>query len=246
MAKRELASQYVGSFIGFLWTIINPLITIIVFWVIFSVGFKVQPVNDVPFIIWLTAGMSAWYCFSTIVAESTNCVVGAAQLIKKTLFPASILPIVKLVSGLAIHVIFLSILVLLLLYEKMPVSLYYLQFVYYLVCMLILALGLGWFLAAMNVFVKDTGHIVTVVLQLGFWTTPIFWNIEIMPESWQFYFKLNPMFYIVQGYRESFIYFEPFWNHPYQTLYFWVVTTAVLFTGVLVFKKLRPHFADVL
>lgn len=246
MAKRELANQYVGSFLGFLWTVINPLVTIFVFWVIFSVGFKVQPVDDVPFVVWLTAGMTAWYCFASIVAESTNSVVGSAQLIKKTLFPASILPIVKLVSGLVIHIVFLSILMLLLFYEKMPVSLYYLQFFYYLICMLALALGLGWFLAAINVFVKDTGHVVGVILQLGFWATPIFWNITIMPESWQFYFKLNPMFYIVQGYRESFIYFEPFWNHPYQALYFWTFTLLVLFTGIYVFKKLRPHFVDAL
>lgn len=246
MARRELANKYVGSYIGFFWTIINPIVTIFILWAIFSVGFKVKPVGDAPFVIWLTAGMAAWYCFATILTDSTNCIVDYTQLIKKTQFPASILPIVKVVSALMIHGIFLSILIFLLIFERMPVSLYFIQFLYYLFCMLVLALGFGWLLAAINVFLRDTSLIVGVVLQLGFWATPIFWDLSIMPESWQFYFKLNPMFYIVQGYRESFIYFEPFWNHPYQTIYFWAVTGFVLSLGIYVFKKSRPHFADAL
>ncbi len=246
LAKREVINRYVGSLLGFIWTIINPLITILVFWVIFSVGFKVTPVKNVPFVVWLTAGMAAWFVFADIISGATNSIIENGQLIKKTVFPAAILPIVKIISCLVIHGVFVVILLGLIVTLKIPVSLYYLQFFYYLFCLLMLSLGLSWGLAALNVFIRDTSQIVEVVLQLGFWATPIFWNLEIMPTRLQKFFKLNPMFYIVQGYRDSFINGKPFWSYPYLTIYFWVVTLILLVAGALLFKKLRPQFAEAL
>jgi ABC-type polysaccharide/polyol phosphate export permease len=246
MAKREVAIRYVGSFLGFLWTFINPLVMIFVFWIVFSLGFKVQPSDGVPFVIWLTAGMAIWFVFSDIVNGSTTTVVNNASLIKKTVFPSQILPIVKIVACLITHMVFLSVLIVLILIKRMPFSFYYVQFIYYFLCMAVLALGIGWAVAALNVFIRDVAQVVGVILQVGFWATPIFWDISIMPPRLQTVLKLNPMFYIVQGYRESFIYFFPFWRHPYQTSYFWAMAAVTFVCGALIFKKLKPQFADVL
>ncbi len=246
MAKREVATKYVGSLLGFIWTFINPIVMIFVFWVVFSVGFKVQPTNDVPFVVWLAAGMASWFVFADIVNGSAGVIVSNAHLIKKTLFHSQILPIIKIVSCLITHLVFLLVLLGLIVFQKMPFSFYYLQFFYYLLCMSVLALGFGWIVSSLNVFIRDIGQIVGVVLQIGFWATPIFWDINIMPQKIQTILKLNPMFYIVQGYRESFIYFNPFWSHPYQTLYFWVFAGIIFVVGALTFKKLKPQFADVL
>ena len=246
MARREIAAQYVGSLLGFIWTFINPMVMIFVFWVVFSVGFRVQPTNNVQFVVWLAAGMAAWFVFADIVNGSAGVILSNAHLIKKTLFHSQILPIIKIVSCLITHSVFLFVLIGLIVFQKMPFSFYYFQFLYYLLCMSVLALGLGWAVSALNVFIRDIGQIVGVVLQVGFWATPIFWDIHMMPPKIQIIFKLNPMFYIVQGYRESFIYFSPFWKHPYQTLYFWVVAGVVFVIGALIFKKLKPQFADVL
>ena len=246
MAKREVATQYIGSLLGFIWTFIKPMVMITVFWVVFSVGFRVQPKNDVPFIVWLTAGMAGWFVFSDILNGSANTMILNANLIKKTLFPSQILPLITIVSCLITHTIFLVMLFALIALQKMPFSLYYLQFFYYLFSMTIFVLGLGWAVSALNVFIRDVSQIVGVILQVGFWATPILWDIDIMPPKIQFVLKLNPMFYIVQGYRESFIYFIPFWKHPYQTLYFWAVSIIVFVVGALIFKSLKPQFADVL
>jgi len=246
LARREVRAQYVGSLLGFLWTFINPMIMIFVFWVIFSVGFRVQPVKGAPFVIWLTAGMAAWFVFADIVNGSVGFIISNAHLIKKTLFQSQILPVVKTVSCLITHAIFLVLLVGLIVLLRMPFSLYFLQFLYYLLCMCVLALGLSWAVSSLNIFIRDIGQIVGVLLQMGFWATPIFWDLEIMPPKIQIIFKLNPMFYIVQGYRESFIYFSPFWRHPYQTVYFWVVAVSIFALGAMIFKRLKPHFADVL
>ncbi|MBF0227915.1 MAG: ABC transporter permease [Desulfobacterales bacterium] len=120
------------------------------------------------------------------------------------------------------------------------------QFFYYLFCLVVLGLGIGWAVSALNVFIKDISQIVAVLIQIGFWATPIFWDIKIMPSNIQTLIKLNPMFYIVQGYRDSFIYFIPFWKHDILSLYFWAVAIFTLIGGALIFKKLKPQFPDVL
>ncbi len=126
------------------------------------------------------------------------------------------------------------------------ISFFYFQALYYLFCLWVFALGIAWSVASLNVFIRDIGQLVAVIIQVGFWATPIFWDINMMPDRVQFFLKFNPVFYIVQGYRDSFIYSVPFWHHPYQTIYFWVVTLSVLATGIWVFSKLKPQFADVL
>ncbi len=246
MAKREVATQYVGSFLGFIWTFIHPMVMIFVYWFVFSVGFRIQPTNGVPFVVWMATGMSIWFVFSDIVNGSSGVVIGSSNLIKKTIFPSQILPIIKMVSYLITHSVFLCVLIGLLLFQRMPFSLYYLQFLYYLLCMCVLALGIGWIVAALNAFIRDTGQVVSVILQVGFWATPIFWDLNMMPAGIHKFIKLNPMFYIVQGYRESFIYFKFFWHHPYQTLYFWCFAGTTFVIGALIFQKLKPQFADVL
>ena len=112
--------------------------------------------------------------------------------------------------------------------------------------MVVLALGISWITAALNVFIRDVGQVVAVALQMGFWATPIFRDIQMMPSKIQAVFKYNPMYYIVQGYRESFIYFAPFWHHPIQILYFWFVAISFFISGALISKKLKPQFPDVL
>lgn len=246
MAAREVRSRHVGSLLGFVWTFIQPLVMITVFWFVFSVGFRSRPMGDVPFVVWLTAGMAPWFAFSDIVLGSTGVILGNANLIKKTLFHSQILPVVKIVSTTVTHGVFLLLLLGLIFFQGMPFSFWFFQLLYYFFAMCVLALGISWMVSSINVFVRDVGRIMQVVIQVGFWATPIFWNISMMPEHIQFYLKLNPMYYIVQGYRESFISFVPFWHHPLLTAYFWGLALTVFALGALVFQKLKPQFADVL
>jgi len=246
MASREVRAQYVGSSLGILWTLIHPIVMITVFWFVFSVGFKARPMNDVPFVVWLTAGLAPWYIFSEIISGSTNIIVAHAHLVKKTIFSPQILPIVKILSSLVTHAVFVAVLLVLLLFQHMHFSWYYFQALYYLFCLLVLSLGISWALAALNVFIRDVAQLVTVVLQVGFWVTPIFWDISMMNPTIQWYLKLNPVYYIIQGYRDSFITFQPFWSHAFYTMYFWVITTVLLVVGALIFRKLKPQFPDVL
>lgn len=246
MAKRQIVSQYVGSVLGFCWTIINPMVLIAVFWFVFSVGFKAQPVKDVPFVVWLTAGMAIWSFFTDVLGKASDAVRNNTALVKKTIFPSQILPFVSIISCLVNHMVFLFLLLILLIFNGMTFSLFFFQSLYYVFCLIVLTLGLSWMVSALNVFIKDVAQIVSVILQIGFWATPIFWNIDMMPESYHFFIKLNPMYYLVQGYRDSFIQFVPFWTHPYLTIYFWLFAIFSFIAGALIFRRLKPQFADVL
>jgi len=246
MAVREVKAQYVGSSLGLVWTVIHPVVMITVFWFVFSIGFKARPMNDVPFVVWLTAGLAPWYFFSEIVSGSTGIVVAHAHLVKKTIFYPHLLPLVKILSSMVTHFVFVLVLLCLILFQRQPFYFTFFQSLYYAGCLIVLALGISWATAALNVFIRDVAQIVSVALQVGFWITPIFWDIHMMPARVQWYLKLNPVYYIVQGYRESFIAGIPFWQHLTYGLYFWSVAGSVLLGGAFIFKRLKPQFSDVL
>ena len=112
--------------------------------------------------------------------------------------------------------------------------------------MMILLLGLIYATSAIVVFFKDLGQIINIILQIGVWMTPIMWSYTMIPEKYQWIEKLNPFFYIVEGYRSIFIEKHWFWENIFQTLYFWCFSSLLFFIGIIIFRKLKPHFADVL
>lgn len=246
LSKKDFQSKYLGSHLGILWAFVQPTIMIFIFWFVFQIGFKSMPVENFPFILWLMAGIVPWFFFSESFSNATNSVLENSYLVKKIVFRVSILPIVKICSALFIHSFFLIILfIVFFVYGYLP-NLYNLQVFYYVFALIILVLGLSWLTSSLIIFLRDIGQIVVIILQFGFWITPIFWSLNIVPEDYHILFKLNPLFYIVEGFRSSFIYYKWFWETPYLTIYFWGVTLTIFIIGGIVFKRLKPHFADVL
>lgn len=246
LSKMDLKNRYTGSYLGVIWGIIQPLITILIFWFVFQVGFKSMPVDDFPFILWLMCAMIPWFFFSDSLNGGTVSIVESSYLVKKMNFKIGILPIVKIVSSLYIHVFFIVFLFFMFFIYDYKFSVYNIQFIYYLIATIVLLIGLSYLCATLIIFLKDIGPLVSMLLQFAFWITPIFWSLNILPEKYLIYFKLNPIFYITEGYRNAFIYQEWFWEHPLQTMYFWSFALVMLIIGVYVFKKLKIHFADVL
>lgn len=246
LAKNDLKSRYAGSFFGIVWALIQPLVTILVFWYVFQVGFRSAPVNDVVFILWFAAAYIPWVYFNDGLTSSTNCLYEYNYLIKKIKFPVSLLPLVKICSSFMIHSFFICFIFFMFLVYGYPFNVMWLQALYYTFALTCLLAGLSWIMSSLSVFFKDFSQIVSVVLQVGFWLTPIFWSPEGMSDVVLFTMKLNPLYYITQGYRDTFIYSIGFWEHPLLTGYFWIITIVVFITGAALYQKLRPHFADIL
>lgn len=119
------------------------------------------------------------------------------------------------------------------------------QVFYYLLAMSMLLVAAGWLTSSIYLFFPDIKNIISIITRIMFFVSPIFWNMDGLPQSSQFILKFNPVYYIVSGYRDSLLYNTGFWLHPRLTLYYWAFCIAILLIGVIVFKKLRPHFADV-
>ncbi len=246
LTKRDFRQRYLGSYLGILWAFIQPLITTLILWFVFQVGFKSMPVDNFPFILWLVCGMFPWFFISDSILSATTSIIESSFLVKKIVFRVELLPIVKIMSALVVHIFFVALIFLMFAYYGYSVSLYNLQIIYYFFAMICLSLGVSWLTSSLTVFLRDVGQFVSMVLQFGFWATPIFWSLKIVPEDFHLLLKLNPAYYIAEGYRQSFIYHEFFWDHYALTAYFWLFTLTAMFIGALCFKKLRPHFADVL
>jgi lipopolysaccharide transport system permease protein/teichoic acid transport system permease protein len=246
LAKNDFRNRYLGSFLGVLWAFLLPLVNLSIMWFAFQQGLKVTPTDGVPFILWLVTGMFPWAFFSEAVLNSSNSIVEKSFLVKKIQFQVEFLPIIKIIASF-FPFLFLSavMFILFMLYGYWP-DIYWLQVPYYAFCLCAFILALSWLTSSVVVFYRDLGHIISVALQLGFWITPIFWTPERLPEKFRFVFFLNPIGYIVTGYRNSLISKVWFWQEPAQTVYFWVLIIGIGVFGLLVFKKLRPHFADVL
>lgn len=246
LAVQDIRNRYLGSFLGLLWAFVHPLMTMLIFWFVFEVGFKSMPVQNVPFILWLMTGMIPWFFFADALSGATNSILESAYLVKKVVFRVSILPLIKIVSALAIHLFFVGFLLLCFLGYGFGPTWYWLQLPYYLLAMLVWLAGLAWISAAAVLFLRDLGQIVTLLLQIGFWCTPIFWALEMVPAVYHPWLKLNPCFYLIEGYRNALVYQRWFWDDPIGMVYFWTIALLTFVSGVLFFRKLRPHFADVL
>ena len=246
MTKRDFRQRYLESYLGILWAFIQPTITVIIFWFVFQVGFKAMPVDNFPFILWLVCGMFPWFFFSESIQSAANSIIENSFLVKKIVFRVELLPIVKIASALVVHIFFVAVLFAMFAFYGYSISIYNFQIIYYFFAMMCLALGISWLTSALTVFLRDVGQFVTMMMQFGFWLTPIFWSFKIVPEEYAPILKLNPAYYFVEGYRQSFIYHEWFWEHLDATVQYWILTLIIMFIGAVCFKKLRPHFADVL
>ena len=246
LAKNEFKQRYLGNFLGIAWAFIQPTATILIFWFVFQVGFKSQPVDNFPFILWLISGMIPWFFFAETFSLATNSVTSNSFLVKKVVFRVSLLPIISILTTIIVHLFFIFFMFGMFIYYGYSPSIYWIQIFYYLFAMIILLLGLSWITSSVIVFFRDMGQIVAMLIQFGFWLTPIFWSLKTIPQKYHWIIELNPLVYIINGYRNSLIYHKWFWEDLSMSLYYWGFTIVIFIIGSLTFKRLRPHFADVL
>jgi len=242
----DIKQQYLGSYLGIIWAFIQPVVSILVMWFVFQVGFKSAGVEGVPFILWLSAGMIPWFFISDAISRGTNVIVDYSYLVKKVVFRVSLLPLIKVFSALIIHLFFIVFLMMMFFIYGYKPSIYWIQIPFYTLCAVSLSIGIIYITASINVFFKDMGQIVAMILQILFWATPVFWTTQRIPKSYMWIIKINPFYYIIEGYRNSFITHKWFWETYRITPYFLIISISLFVIGVFIFKKLRPHFADVL
>lgn len=246
LSQNDFKKKYAGASFGIVWAFIQPLVTIFVFWFVFQIGFRNPPVSNVPFSLWLTSGFIPWFFFQDAWTSATYALEEYNYLVKKIAFKMEYLPLIKILSSFFVHVAFIIFLIMFALLYGYEPTLYLLQLPYYVFCMLMLVVSLGFLTSAVNAFFKDMGQLIGILLQFGMWLTPIMWDYHSLPFELKILFKLNPMFYIVEGYRDCFIYHRTILEHIDTTIIFWTILIILTKISLNLFKNLKPHFADVL
>ena len=253
LAKNDFKKRYAGSYLGFIWAMVQPVVTVVMYWFVFDnfFGQKAQMLStgiSMPYVLYLTAGLVPWFYFTEALTNGTTALLEYNYLVKKVVFKISILTIIKIIAATFIHLFFaLVLLVVAILYGCYP-TIYTIQILYYSFCLFVLVLGLSYTTCAVVVFFRDLTQIINIVLQVGMWATPILWNITMISDNPTLttIIKLNPLVYVVNGYRSAICEKEWFFADFYSTMYFWIFTVVIFGIGALIFKRLKTHFADVL
>lgn len=253
LVKNDFKVKYAGSYLGVIWAFVQPVITILLYWIVFEYGLRVVTTDTkIPFAIWLITGMIPWFFIADAVSNGSNGFYEYNYLVKKVVFQISIIPFIKVLSSLLVHFVFMVFLMFIyMLYNSIGTdisfpTIYLLQLPYYTVCAIVLSLGIVYITSSISVFFKDLTQLITIMLQIGMWATPILWNISMVPDEYKWIVYGNPANYIVEGYRSSLAGGVWFWEIPYQGLWFWFFSLVIFTAGMVVFKRLKPHFSDVL
>lgn len=251
LSKNDFKKRYAGSYLGKVWAFIQPVVTVLMYWIVFDRIFqtKAQLVAsgvDVPYVLYLTVGLVPWFYFSEGLSQGTSALLEYNYLVKKVVFNINILPVIKMVAATITHAFFAGImLVLACMYGYYP-SFYMLQIFYYSFCAFVFTLALNYATSAVVIFFKDLQQIIAIVLQLGMWATPILWNLGMLEPKLQAILSINPLVYIVCGYRNAIYGKQWFWECPWETMYFWSFTVIMFMIGTAIFNRLKVHFADVM
>lgn len=254
LAKNDFKNRYAGSYLGRVWAFAHPVVTVLLYWFVFGhvmgQGKKelLSAGAEAPYVLWLTAGLVPWFYFAEALNNGTTSLLEYSYLVKKVVFKISIIPVVKLVAASFVHLCFVAFMLIVYFAYGYAPWIGLPQLLYYTFCMFAFVLALSYTTCSVVIFFRDLTQIINILLQVGMWATPILWNISLLGGSpaLQGIMRLNPVFYVVDGYRGTMFSREWFWQDWRQALYFWGVTVALFVAGALIFRRLKVHFADVL
>lgn len=237
--KKEIGGKYKHSFLGVLWSFINPLLQIAVYAIIFPLIIK----NDIPnYTVFMVCGLIPWNFFSSVINRASFCIIENGNIVKKVYFPREILPLSLVTSETINFLISTLIIIVFTLAYGMGITPYILLYPLVLLVQYVLLLGISLIVSSVTVYFRDLQHFIGVLLQLFFYATPIVYSLETIPENFRWILELNPMTYIIEGYRAIF-YNQQMPNIAMLGIIL-VVGIVLTIVGYLIFNKLQKKFAE--
>jgi len=247
LVRRDFQQRYVGSAAGWVWGAIHPLTLLASYYFVFQVclGVKMQP-GEVTnnYLMYMFCGFLPWLLFQDTVVRSASSLIEHSNLITKTVFPAEVVPVSIFLSSLIHHLIALVLVIACAEYFLKAVTLKILMLPIYMFFIGLLAVGVGWFVSSLHVYLRDTAQVLTVVMTLWFWVTPIMITERQIPGPFHRLVMFNPMSWVVRGYRYRLL--SPLWPSWHELAVLAAYSVAVFVLGGLFFRHLKRGFADVL
>lgn len=237
--KKDIRGKYKGSFLGVLWSFINPLLSVVVYAIVFH---YIMRFNIDHYLIYLIAGIIPWTFFTTALNSGMNSILFNANIIKKVYFPRAILPISSVTSALVNFLISCIIILLFAIFSGVGVSINLIFLPIVVIIQYILCLGIVFILSAVEIYVKDIEHIINFFISMLFYVTPILYTPDYVPNNMQFLLKLNPMSYLIEAYHDIFYYKQ---TPEFSSLGIVFLISIFIFTlGYNIFKRLQKGFAE--
>lgn len=240
--KKDIRGKYKGSFLGILWSFLNPLLQVIVYAIVFPYLMRGATIEN--YVVYLVTGIIPWSFFSTVVGVGTTVIKSNQGIIKKVYFPREILIISQVISGLVNFFISCVIILLFCLGFGVGVSIHILFIPVIAIIQAILSLGILFITSSINVYIQDLEYIVSFLLNMAFYGTPIIYEISQFASAGTLlrFIELNPMTPIINAYRDVFLYHQ--WPNPSGLIYVAILGLIILVVGYLIFRKLEKGFAE--
>ncbi len=247
LVRRDFTQRFVGSAAGWVWGVIHPLVLLVSWTFVFQYCLRVrlgpeEITRNYP--LFLFAGFLPWMLFQDTVQRSAACLLDHQNLITKTVFPAEVVPVSVFLSSLINHLIALALVLgaVGIWLKHFSATVFFLPV--YMLFLGLLAIGIGWIAASLNVYVRDTAQVLSVVLTFWFWFTPIFITESQFPERFRFLLRANPLAYVVRAYRERLL--SDRWPNASELGALAAFSVGAFVVGGLFFRHLKKGFADVL
>ncbi len=237
--KKEIRGKYKGSWLGMLWTLLNPLLMLVVYAIVFPYILRVNVEN---YTIFMIVALIPWNFFTNAITFGTGSIVANGPILKKVYFPREIIPISATTSQLVNFLITLVIVFVFILFSGVGFSVHLLLLPFLILVQFILTLAINFVLSAITVYVNDVAHFVSVFLTLGFYGTPIVYQASMLPTKLQWVLKLNPMAQLIEAYRSILYYHQ--WPEWTGLLIWSVASIGLLILGYVIFKKLERSFVE--
>lgn len=242
--KYERLAKNRESKLGALWDILSPIIQIGTYWFVFGLGIRGgKPVGDTPYIMWMLGGLIPWFFLSACIRKGTNSILSKVSVLEKMNFPTSILITTSVLNEMISHLIMIGITYVIFFIQGYKTNISNINLVYYLFCATAFSISFGLVFSVLTMLARDIKNIVTSSMRMLFYITPVLWTTDKLPVFIQGIMKLNPLSYIIEGYRTSlFPTLEPM--NTLAGLYFWAITICMFMFGCKLIYKYRYKFLD--
>ncbi len=241
LSWRDIKVRYKQTFLGVMWSVIRPLLTAIIFTLVFKKIANLNYTNDAPYVLMVMVGMLPWQFFSSAISESSSSLIGNSNLITKIYFPRIIIPASSIITCLVDFLISCVVLAFMFLGYQFVPSWHIVFLPIAILFVFMLAFGCGLWLTSSNVKYRDFRYVIPFLLQLGLYISPVGFNSSIIAEKWEMLFALNPLVGIIELFRWCII-GEPI--HLFSLSMAFIFTGFMFFVGLKSFRKMEKHFAD--
>ncbi|MFQ7410794.1 MAG: ABC transporter permease [Coprobacillus cateniformis] len=248
ISKYELLADMRDSKLGLFWNFANPVIQVLTYWFMFGIVFHKKSVGKIEYLPWMLGGMVVWFFISPCITNGCNAIYAKRDVITKMKFPISVLPATVVLKELFNHVCLMIVVLIIFLGFGIYPSWQWIQLIYYLFCAIIFAVCLSLTTSVLNMLARDTRKLILACMRLLLYVTPVLWSLDQIKgyTILKTIIKLNPIYYIVQGYRDCFFYHQGLLYYWKSGLAFWVVTFILFGIGSYMMYKFKHKFIDMI